>query len=237
MTDSPIRLLLVDDHAVFRQPLAFMLDREPDLNVVAQAGSLAEAREALATVADTIDVALIDLRLPDGIGVDIVRDLRAANPEAFSLVLTADPDKLHHARALEAGASGVLSKSAQLSEIIDAIRRIQQGQSIQSAQEVIELLRLAGEERERDRAKQVTLSRLTPRERQVLESLSEGLDNRAIADRLFISPETARTHVVKLLAKLNVESRLQAAIFAIENGVGSTTWPHNGQTQTMLSDR
>lgn len=237
MTESPIRLLLIDDHAVFRQPLAFMLDREPDLTVVAQAGSLAEARDVLADIAADVDVALIDLRLPDGLGVDIVRDLHAANGEAHSLVLTADPNKLHHARALEAGASGVISKSAQLSEIIDAIRRVYSGQSIQSAQEVIELLRLAGEERERDRAKQITLSRLTPRERQVLETLSEGLDNRAIADRLFISPETARTHVVKLLAKLNVESRLQAAIFAIENGVGTSELSQSAPTRNLVGEQ
>lgn len=236
MTGAPIRLLLIDDHAVFRQPLAFMLDREPDLTVVAQAGSLAEARAVLVTAAPCVDVALVDLRLPDGLGVESVRDIRASNPEAHSLVLTADPNRLHHARALEAGASGVINKTAQLAEIIDAIRRVHDGKSIQSAQEVIELLRLAGEERERDYAKQVTLGRLTPRERQVLETLSEGLDNRAIADRLFISPETARTHVVKLLAKLNVESRLQAAIFAIENGVGPTDWRHNG-ARTLVRDR
>ena len=110
------------------------------------------------------------------------------------------------------------------------------GETVQSAQEIIELLRLAGQERERDQARQVTLSRLTPRERQVLETLSEGLDNRAIAERLFISPETARTHVTKLLAKLNVESRLQAAIFAIENGIGSADLPQNGSTTTLVGD-
>jgi DNA-binding NarL/FixJ family response regulator len=237
MSDAAIRLLLVDDHAVFRQPLAFMLDREPDLAVVAQAGSVAEARGLLGDGSGVVDLALVDLRLPDGLGTDLIRDLKAANPATHILVLTADPDKLLHARALEAGATGVISKTAQLSDIVDAIRRVQRGESVQSAQEIIELLRLAGQERERDQAKQVTLARLTPRERQVLETLSEGLDNRAIADRLFISPETARTHVVKLLAKLNVESRLQAAIFAIENGVGSSEWSQNGAPTSFMSER
>jgi DNA-binding NarL/FixJ family response regulator len=220
MSGPPIRILLNDDQAVFRQPLTFMLEREPDLTVVAQAGSLREAREIIGVMADTIDLALVDLRLPDGIGTDLIRELHELNPETHSVVLTADTDRLLHARALEAGASAVVSKTAQLAEIIDAIRRVHKGESIQSAREIIELLRLAGEERDRDQIRQETLARLTPRELQVLESLSEGLDNRAIADRLYISPETARTHVVRLLAKLNVESRLQAAIFAIENGIG-----------------
>lgn len=223
MSGDPIGILLIDDHAAFRQPLAFMLELEPDLTVVAQAGSLSEAREVIASRAAAIDLALVDLRLPDGIGTDIVRELHEVNRKAHSVALTADADRLLHARALEAGASAVVSKTAELAEIIDAIRRVHRGESIQSAREVIELLRLVGEERERDQARQETLARLTPRELQVLESLSEGLDNRAIADRLYISPETARTHVVRLLAKLNVESRLQAAIFAIENGIGPST--------------
>jgi two-component system nitrate/nitrite response regulator NarL len=236
VNDSPVRLMLVDDHAAFRQPLAFMLEREPDMTVVAQADSIAEAREVLSGMSESVDVALVDLRLPDGIGTDIVRDLRTANARSHSLVITADSDKLQHARALEAGATGVISKTAQLSEIVDAIRRVHNGESVQSAHEVIELLRLAGRERERDQARQVTLARLTPRERQVLETLSEGLDNRAIADRLFISPETARTHVVKLLAKLNVESRLQAAIFAIENGVSAAELAPSGSATTLVGN-
>jgi DNA-binding NarL/FixJ family response regulator len=236
VSESPLRLLLVDDHAAFRQPLAFMLEREPDMTVIAQADSVGEARALLTDLAKKVDVALIDLRLPDGLGTDVVRELRAKNRASHSLIITADADRLQHARALEAGASGIVSKTAQLSEILEAIRRVHKGESVQSAQEIIELLRLASQERERDQARQVALSRLTPRERQVLETLSEGLDNRAIADRLFISPETARTHVVKLLAKLNVESRLQAAIFAIENGIGPAELSQNGSTTTLVSD-
>jgi DNA-binding NarL/FixJ family response regulator len=221
VTDSPIRLLLVDDHAAFRLPLAIILEREPDLVVAAQAGLLAEARGALPEFAGLIDVALVDLQLPDGNGVEIVRDLRAANPQAQAIVLTADTEKLHHARAIEAGAVGVISKSAQPSEIVEAIRRVHAGETVQPAQEIIALLRLAGQERERTRDAQATLERLTPREREVLAALVEGLDNQAIAERLFISPDTARAHVVRVLAKLGVESRLQAAIFAIRHGIVS----------------
>jgi two-component system nitrate/nitrite response regulator NarL len=221
MNAAPIRLLLVDDHLAFRQPLAFMFERERDLTVVAEAGSLAEARAILRDGDGRIDVALIDLQLPDGDGLEIVREMRAAACGQV-LVLTADSDKLRSARAIEAGACGVIGKTAPPDDIIAAIRRAHAGEPVQSSQEIIELLRLASRERERGQDAQVTLANLTPRERQVLEALAEGLDNKAIGERLFISHETARTHVVKLLAKLNVESRLQAAIFAIRSGIGST---------------
>jgi DNA-binding NarL/FixJ family response regulator len=221
MTAQPIRLLLVDDHLAFRQPLAFMFGRESDLTVVGEAGSLAEARELLLTVGGTLDVVLVDLQLPDGDGVTLIDELQGGRFRTRVLVLTADPDKVHHARAIDAGASGVLNKTAPVAEIAKAIRHIHAGESIQSAKEIIELLRLASQARENDRQAQATLGSLTPRERQVLEALAQGLDNKAIAERLFISHDTARTHVVNLLAKLNAESRLQAAIFAIRNGIGS----------------
>lgn len=221
MNATPIRLLLLDDHLAFRQPLAFMLEREPDLTVAAQAGSLAEARQVLANGPGTIDVALIDLQLPDGNGVEIIREMRAVSSAGHALVLTADPDKIRHAVAIEAGACGVIGKTAHLAEIVEAIRRVHAGETVQSPREVIELLRLACRERDRDQEARQTLASLTPRERQVLEALALGLDNKAIGERLFISPETARTHVVKLLAKLHVDSRLQAAIFAIRNGFGA----------------
>ena len=222
MSTAPIRLLLLDDHLAFRQPLAFMLEREPDMTVAAQAGSLAEARSALNHCAAGLDVALVDLQLPDGSGVEIVRDMRVAAPNAHILILTADLDRNHHAHAIEAGACGVIGKTAHLADIVEAIRRVHAGETVQSPQEVIELLRLACRERDRDQEARQTLANLTPRERQVLEALALGLDNKAIGERLFISSETARSHVVKLLAKLHVESRLQAAIFAIRNGIGAT---------------
>ena len=220
MTASPIRLLLVDDHAAFRLPLALILEREPDLIVAAQAGSLTETRVMLPEIAGTVDVALVDLQLPDGNGIEVVRDLRATNPNGQTIVLTADTEKLHHANAIQAGAAGVVCKTAQPSEIVDAIRRVHAGELAQPAREILALLRLASEERDRTRDVQTTLAHLTPREREVLALLAEGLDNHAIGERLFISPDTARAHVVKVLAKLEVDSRLQAAIFAIQHDIG-----------------
>jgi two-component system nitrate/nitrite response regulator NarL len=222
MSSAPIRLLLIDDHPAFRIPLALVLERERDLIVLSQAGSLSEARTKLPEISGMVDIALVDLHLPDGNGVEIVRDVRAANPEGQVIVLTADTDKRHHARAIEEGAVGIVSKSVQPFEIVDAIRRVHAGEAVQPVQEILDLLRLAGDERERGREVQATLAQLTSREREVLAALAEGLDNKAIAERLYISPDTARTHVVKVIAKLGVDSRLQAAIFAIRHGMGSS---------------
>jgi DNA-binding NarL/FixJ family response regulator len=147
----------------------------------------------------------------------------AGRPHGATIVLTADTDKRHHAQAAQAGAAGIITKSAQPSEIVDAIRRVHAGELALPAREMIDLLRLAGEERQREEASQATLAQLTPREREVLAALAEGLDNKAIAERLFISPDTARTHVVKVLGKLGVESRLQAAIVAIQQGIWSSS--------------
>lgn len=210
-----IRVLLVDDHASFRQPLAFMLNREPDLTVVAQAGSLAEARGLLN---EEIDVGVVDLVLPDGNGVTLVRDLRAANSHSQVLVLTASVDRRDLARAVEAGASGVMNKSASIEEIISAIRGLSGGEQLMSPRELVDLLRLAVQQREQDRDAELALGRLTPREREVLQALAEGLNDREIGQQLHVSTETVRTHMVNILGKLGVESRLQALVYALRHG-------------------
>lgn len=212
-----IRILLVDDHALFRQPLAFMLEREPDMTVAGQAGTLAEARQVIQS-AGSVDVAVVDLGLPDGDGVELIRDLRALNPHALVLVVTAQADRQRWAEALEAGAAGVLHKSASLDQIIDAIRRLHAGGHLLSPAELLELLRLAGERRARDLEARAALGRLTPRERDVLQALAEGLSDKEIAQRLHISVETVRTHMVNILGKLGVESRLQALVVALRHG-------------------
>ena len=210
-----IRILLVDDHASFRQPLAFMLNREPDFTVVAQAGSLDEARGLLN---EEVDVAVVDLVLPDGNGATLVRDLRAANSHSQVLVLTASVDRRDLARAVEAGASGVMNKSAAIEEIISAIRGLSAGEQLMSPRELVDLLRLAVQQREEDRDAELALGRLTPREREVLQSLAEGLNDREIGQQLHVSTETVRTHMVNILGKLGVESRLQALVYALRHG-------------------
>ncbi len=209
-----IRLLLIDDHAAFRQPLAFMLDREADLSVVGQAGSVAEARD----MSIDFDVAIVDLTFPDGSGVDLVRSLRASNSSGSVVMLTASQDHAARAMAVEAGAAGLLHKSASLADIIDAVRRLGAGEQLLDLEETIVLLRLAGQHRERDRAAQQAIARLTPREREVLETLTDGMTDREIGECLNISAETVRTHMVNILHKLGVESRLQALVFAARHG-------------------
>ena len=208
------RVLLVDDHASFREPLAFMVDREPDLTVVGQAGSLAEARPQLAGA----DVLVADLDLPDGSGIALIRELRAINPRALALVLTASGTGRDRAEAVAAGAAGLLHKSTRLGEIIGAIRRLAAGEPLLRPQEVIELLRVADRHRERDREAEAALGRLTPREREVLQTLAEGLTDKEIAERLHLRPDTARNHMMKILGKLGVNSRLQALVFALRHG-------------------
>lgn len=209
-----IRVLLVDDHVSFRQPLAYMFDREPDLRVVGQAGTLAEARGHLTD----IDLAVVDLNLPDGSGLDFIGELRISNPGAMALVLTASSDKVEWGSAIEAGATGVLHKSSTISDIISAVRRLGAGEHLLSPREVSELLRLVGQQREQDRVAQQALARLTPREREVLQALADGLNDKEIALRLTISTETARSHMVNILGKLGVDSRLQALVFAVRHG-------------------
>ncbi len=210
-----IRTLLVDDHLSFRQPLAFMLMREPDITIIGQAGSVAAARPLLPEA----DIALIDLDLPDGEGLDLIQDLRSINPQAIALVLTASASKVAMARAVEAGASGVLHKSHPVSEITDAIRRVHAGEALLSVRETIEMLRFITRQRERDRAAQAAIGRLTQREREVLAALAHGLHDREIAERLHIQTETVRTHMVNLLHKIGVDSRLQALVFAVKYGL------------------
>ncbi len=219
------RVLLVDDHPSFRQALAFMLRQEPEVDAVAQAGSLAEARGALAGGAGNgngggqIDVAVLDLDLPDGHGADLIKDVHAASPDARVLILTASTDRYDAARAVEIGADGVLLKTGTIEEILAAVRRLAAGESLLAQREVIELLRLAGQRREEKREAQLALDRLTRREREVLQALADGLNDKEMADRLHMSVRTARTHMVNILGKLGVESRLQALIFALRHGI------------------
>jgi DNA-binding NarL/FixJ family response regulator len=211
------RLLLVEDHASFRQTLALVFDQEPDFEVVAQAGTVAEARLVMAD--RETDLAVVDLSLPDGEGVDLIGELREANPYFAALVLTASLDRAEHARAVEAGAAGVLHKSADVDQILDATRRLAGGETLLSSGELVELLRLAGQSREEEREARASIEQLTRRELEVVLALSEGLSNKEIAERLHMSVDTERTHMMNILNKLGVHSRLQALLFAARHGL------------------
>ena len=208
------RVLLVEDHATFREPLAFMLEREPEFTVAAQAGSLAEARRVLGGV----DLAIVDLDLPDGNGADLVEELRAKNPGGMVLILTGSADREAHARAVERGAAGVLHKSVRVGEVIGTAKRLVAGEPLLSTDEVVELLRLAGRSRTRDRDARRSIDQLTPREREVLQALADGLSDKEISGRLHVGAGTVRNHLVSIFGKLGTNSRLQTLVFALRYG-------------------
>ena len=212
-----IRVMLVEDHASSREPLAFMIEQEPDMTVVAQAGTLAEAREGLVVVAPTLDYAIVDLELPDGGGADAIRELRAANRRTQALVLTAYTDLAHVSLAVEAGAAGVVHKTARIAEVIGAIRHLDAGEPLLSPAEMVELSRVARDWRRAREEAAAMLASLTPREMEVLRALAEGLSDKQIAERLYVGNGTVRSHLVNIFAKLKVASRLEVVLFAIRH--------------------
>ena len=216
--DSPIRVLLVEDHASFRQALAFMLEREPGFEVAGQVGSLAEARQLNGEVLENVEVAIVDLALPDGDGLELIEDF-SSEPRMTTLVLSASLEPGRFARAVEAGASGVLHKSTPIKDIVEAVQMLRAGEALLSPAEVVEMLRLVGRERQEQHAARQAVERLTPREKEVLEALAEGLESKEIAEKLNVTVETERTHMVNILHKLGVHSRLQALVFAARYGV------------------
>ena len=211
------RLLLVEDHAAFRQTLALVFDQQPDFEVVAQAGTLGEARRVMR--GRKADLGVIDLVLPDGEAAELIEELREANPHFAALVLTASLDRAEHARAIEVGAAGVLHKSADVDEILDAARRLAAGETLISQEELVEMLLIAGQSREEEREARASIEQLTRREMEVLKALAEGLTNKEIAERLHMSVDTERTHMMNILSKLGVHSRLQALLFAARHGL------------------
>jgi PAS domain S-box-containing protein len=217
--EEEIRVLLVEDHASYRQATASVFEREAGFEVVGQAGSLAEAREILEH--NVSDVAVIDLVLPDGYGWDLIKEIRTYNRQTQLLVLTAEINHAQIARAVEYGAAGVLHKSVELEEVVEAVKRLSAGEALLPLEEVVELLRFAGSRKDEEHEARQAIARLTPREREILQLLAEGLDSHGISERLYISLRTERNHMTSILAKLGVHSRLQALVFAVRHGVVS----------------
>jgi DNA-binding NarL/FixJ family response regulator len=193
-----------------------MLERESEFEVVGQVGSVAEAQALDRQSLEDVDVAIVDLALPDGDGLDLLEDLSS---RTVTLVLSASLETGRFARAVESGASSVLHKSTPIKEIVDAVRRLKAGEALLSPGDVIEMLRLVNRERQEELSVRRAVERLTPREREVLQALAEGLESKEIADKLNVTVETERTHMVNILHKLGVHSRLQALVFAARHGV------------------
>jgi two-component system, NarL family, response regulator DevR len=199
----PIRVLLVDDHEVVRRGLRDLLTSEDDIEVVAEAGGVGEAL-ALANK-HSVDVAVVDVRLPDGDGVALCRSLRSLPSAPQCLVLTAFDDERAMVEAIMAGASGYLLKQVRGQDVVNAVREVAAGRSLLDPLTTAHVL-----ERMRRSAEVDELDGLTERERAVLELMGEGLSNRQIAERLFLAEKTVKNYVTSVLAKLGMERRTQA---------------------------
>ncbi|TVT62959.1 response regulator transcription factor [Amycolatopsis cynarae] len=206
-----IEVLLVDDHEVVRRGLRELLGDEPDIEVVAEAGS---ADEALAVAMHVEpDVAVVDVRLGNGEdGVTLCRELRSKPNPPYCLVLTAFDDEEAMVGAIMAGASGYLLKQVRGQDVVNAVREVAAGRSLLdpvSTARVLDKLRHPYEDE---------LSRLTERERSVLELIGEGLSNREIAERLFLAEKTVKNYVTSVLAKLGMQRRTQAVAWVARHG-------------------
>ncbi len=212
-----IRVLIVDDHTLFRESLTYILDPAEDRSVVAGAGSIGEALQALECA--PIDVALFDLDLVGERGLDLVRGIHAKNPEAVAIILTGSTGTRNRALAISAGAGGLLHKSTSTAEILATIRKATAGEPLITAHEAASLMAQGAVHMSNDDRGQKALDQLSVREREVLRALARGLDNNGIAHALCFGPETVRTHIVRIYRELEVESRLQAVLFAKRHGL------------------
>lgn len=220
---GPVRVLLVDDQPLLRMGFRLVLDDEDDLTVVGEAGDGAEALQQVAALQP--DVVLMDVRMPGTNGIEATQRIVASGSPSRVLILTTfDLDEYAFA-ALRAGASGFLLKDPRPAELTDAIRAVATGDAVVSPRVTRRMLELFAEElpsavadaaRPRDDAR---LAELTQREREVLLAVAEGLSNAEVAQRLFLSEATVKTHVGRILAKLGVRDRVQAVVFAYESGL------------------
>ncbi len=202
-----IRLALVDDHEIVRRGLRELLESAGDLTVVAEAGSLAEA-ESLDL--EPLDVAVLDVRLPDGSGVDLCRSLRERRPDLACLMLTSFADAEALSASVLAGAKGYVLKNVRGDELVRAIRKVAGGETLLTDDQV----ERARERLRRQMVEDARLESLSAQERRILELLSEGMSNREIAEQMFLAEKTVKNYVSNLLAKLGFQRRTEAALFA-----------------------
>jgi DNA-binding NarL/FixJ family response regulator len=235
MTDA-IKVLLVDDQSLMRLGFAMVLKAEPDIQVV---GEAADGKRAIAQVAALHpDVVLMDVRMPEMDGIEATRRIVEAAPETKVIVLTTFDLDEYAFGALKAGASGFLLKDVRPDDLVQAIRSVAAGDSAVSPRVTRRMLDLfAGKLPEDDAAPQAPtadpLEQLTPRERDVFTAVAEGLTNAEIAQKLYVSETTVKTHVGNILTKLNLRDRVHVVVWAYENGLvtpGATwRWPRRGR--------
>ncbi|MFE9118563.1 response regulator [Streptomyces sp. NPDC007172] len=211
---APVRVFLLDDHEVVRRGLHDLLDSEPGIEVVGEAST---AEQALARgPALRPDVAVLDVRLPDGDGITVCRELRSRMPELACLMLTSFDDEDALLDAIMAGAAGYVLKEIKGSDLISAVRTVATGQSMLDPATTARLMHSLRDPEADKPARDQRLAALSERERSVLQLIGEGLTNRQIAGRLYLSEKTVKNHISRLLSKLGVERRVQAAVIAAQ---------------------
>lgn len=210
---TPLRLLVVDDHEVVRQGLVSLLDRREGFEVVAQAGTVAES---IATAARfEPDVVIMDVRLPDGSGIEACREIRAARPETRVVMLTSYPDEEAVLSAIIAGASGYLLKHIRGRELVSALEAVGRGESLLDSavtEKVLERVRRVASGAATDE-----LADLTAQERKILLLVADGKTNKEIAGEIYLSDKTVKNYVSSILSKLNLQRRAQAAAFVAKH--------------------
>jgi DNA-binding NarL/FixJ family response regulator len=208
MGSTPIRVFVVDDHELIRQGLRRLIEREDDIEL---AGEAETAAEALARVPDAHPhVVILDMRLPDGDGVRICREIRSRAPNVQCLMFTSFSDEDALFDSIMAGAAGYLLKQTKGADLLDAIRTVAAGRSLLDPETTQVVLG-----RIRDRKEASPAKRLTPQEQRILDLIAEGMTNRQIGQRLRLTEKTVKNYVSNVLDKLDLESRTQAAVYVV----------------------
>ena len=209
-TADPIRVFLVDDHDVVRRGVAAFLEAEGDIEVVGEASTAADAIARIPAVRP--DVAVLDVRLPDGSGVEVCREVRSRMPELACLMLTSYSDDEALYQAVMAGAAGYVLKQIHGADLVGAVRTVAGGGSLLDPQSTARIM-----ERIRDRSeREDPLARLSEQERRIFDLIGEGLTNRQIGERVFLAEKTVKNYVSSILAKLDMQRRTQAAAYAAQ---------------------
>jgi DNA-binding NarL/FixJ family response regulator len=212
--EEPIKVLIVDDHALFRRGLQMVLEGEPDIDVV---GEASDGDEAVERAQDTLpDVVLMDVRMPKRTGIEATVAIKDVLPTTKILMLTISDEEADLYEAIKAGASGYLLKEISIEEVSGAVRMVHQGNSLISPIMASKLLtEFAAMVKRRDDRMQVPGPRLTQRELEVLKLVAKGMNNRDIGQELFISENTVKNHVRNILEKLHLHSRMEAVVYAV----------------------
>lgn len=206
--ENMIRVFIVDDHEVVRRGVTVLLESEDDIRVVGEAGTVASAITRISALRP--DVVILDVRLPDGDGVDVCREVRSRMPELPCLMLTsfADDDALF--QAVMAGAAGYVLKQIHGSDLVGAVRTVAGGRSLLDPKATRTMMRRLRD----DAARKDPLAVLTDQERRILEYVGEGMTNRQIGEQMFLAEKTVKNHVSRMLGKLGMRRRTQAAVYA-----------------------